>query len=200
MFYYLSKLLPRLVYPTGLAVVLLVLALLLRRHRRHTTVLVALAVATLWLGGNKLVSMTLVRALEWRHPPLTLPQESAVDAIVVLGGGIRAQSPPRSFHEVGEAGDRVLYAAQLYREGRAPTIVVSGALGPAQDEIDSSEAASMADMLVFLGVPRSNILLEQVSRNTYENSIESSRVLAEHGLSQVLLVTSAMHMPRAYGV
>jgi uncharacterized SAM-binding protein YcdF (DUF218 family) len=199
-FYYLSKLLPRLVYPTGLAVVLLVLALLLRHHRRYTTVLVALAVATLWLGGNKLVSMTLVRALEWRHAPLSLPQGAEVEAIVVLGGGIRAQSPPRSFHEVGEAGDRILYAAQLYREGLAPTIVVSGALGPAQAQVGASEAEAMADMLVFLGVPRSSILLEHTSRNTYENSIESSRLLAEHGLSQVLLVTSAMHMPRAYGV
>jgi uncharacterized SAM-binding protein YcdF (DUF218 family) len=197
-FYYLSSLLPRLVYPTGLAVVLLGLALLMRHDRRRVTILVVTAMAIIWLGGNNLVSMNLVRALEWRHAPLA--RDTQADAIVVLGGGIRAQSPPRSFHEVGEAGDRVIYAARLYREGVAPTIIVSGALAPSQSRTGTSEAESMADMLVFLGVPRSSILLEQASRNTYENATESSKVLAEQGLSQVLLVTSAMHMPRAYAV
>ncbi len=200
MFYYLSNLLPRLLYPSGLAVVLLVLALLSRNRPRRMTVLIILAVAVIWLGGNNLVAMTLVRTLEWRHSPLTVDHDARVDAIVVLGGGLRAQSPPRPFHEVGEAGDRVIYAAYLYRKGVAPTIVVSGALSPVQSQIGSSEAAAMADMLVFLGVPRNRILLEEASRNTYENAIESSKVLAEEGLSQVLLVTSAMHMPRAYAV
>jgi uncharacterized SAM-binding protein YcdF (DUF218 family) len=198
--YFLARLLPRLVLPTGFAVLLLALALLVRDGRRRATALIVLALAVIWLGGNNLVSMTLVRALEWRFPPLNLAQGAQVDAIVVLGGGTRAQSPPRAFHEVGEAGDRVIYAAQLYRAGVAPTILVSGAHSPAQSQVGASEAEAMADMLVFLGVPRESILLEQVSRNTYENAFESSRVLAEHGLSEVLLVTSALHMPRAYAV
>jgi uncharacterized SAM-binding protein YcdF (DUF218 family) len=200
MFYYLSSFLPRLFYPTGVAIGLLVLALFAREHRRRTTSLIALALAVIWFGGNNLVSMTLVRALEWRHSPLTPAQGTRADAIVVLGGGTRAQSPPRTFHEVGEAGDRVLYAAQLYREGAAPIIVVSGAHSPGQSHAGSSEAEAMADMLVFLGVPRDRIVLEDNSHNTYENSIESGKVLAERGLYEVLLVTSALHMPRAYAV
>jgi len=58
----------------------------------------------------------------------------------------------------------------------------------------------MADMLVFFGVPREAILLEDRSRNTYENAVESARILSDHGFERIVLVTSAMHMPRAYGV
>jgi uncharacterized SAM-binding protein YcdF (DUF218 family) len=87
-FHYLSKFLPLFVYPLGLACVLLALALVLRRRRRWQTALVALSLVTLWLGGNRLASMFLVRSLEWQYlPPREPPQ---AEAIVVLGGGTRA--------------------------------------------------------------------------------------------------------------
>ena len=40
-------------------------------------------------------------------------------------------------------------------------------------------------------------MLETASRNTYENAVNSKRLLGAHGLHKVLLVTSALHMPRA---
>ena len=48
-----------------------------------------------------------------------------------------------------------------------------------------------------LGVPASAILLEDKSRNTREDAQFTKELLAEHGFSKILLVTSAMHMPRA---
>ena len=46
-------------------------------------------------------------------------------------------------------------------------------------------------------MPGASIIAEAASRNTYENAVLSKQVLAEHGLQRVLLVTSALHMPRA---
>jgi uncharacterized SAM-binding protein YcdF (DUF218 family) len=55
----------------------------------------------------------------------------------------------------------------------------------------------MQSLLEEWGVPGEAILLEGASRNTHENAVLSRPLLVEHGLQRVLLVTSAMHMPRA---
>jgi uncharacterized SAM-binding protein YcdF (DUF218 family) len=58
----------------------------------------------------------------------------------------------------------------------------------------------MAELLRALGVPEDAIVLEERSRTTWENGVEARRILAERGVTRVLLVTSAMHMPRSVGV
>ena len=55
----------------------------------------------------------------------------------------------------------------------------------------------MQSLLEEWGVPDASILAEAASRNTYENAMLTRQVLAERGLHRVLLVTSALHMPRA---
>ncbi|MCU0521345.1 MAG: YdcF family protein [Anaerolineae bacterium] len=198
MFYVLSKLLPLFVYPTGLVCVLLIAAVILRHRPRASAGITVVALLILGLGANRLVSMTLTRALEWRIPPLTEATRPSADALIVLGGGLRQQLAPRPSHEVGEAGDRVLYAARLYHAGVAPALIVSGGEGPLQNPGTVSEAEAMAEMLVTLGVPRDAIVLEDTARNTYENALESAELLGFRGWTRVVLVTSAMHMPRAY--
>src|SRR5207248_5271561 len=61
------------------------------------------------------------------------------------------------------------------------------------------EAHYMRAFLAELGVPADAIVLEDRSRTTWENAVETRRVLEHHGLKRVLLVTSAAHMPRALG-
>lgn len=200
MFLYLSKFLPLFLYPAGLTCLLLILALILRRHPRWQTGLIAAALVVLWLGGNRLTTMAVVRTLEWRHVP---PPDAGIphaDAIVVLGGGTRSPEYPRPTAEVGEAGDRVLYAGYLYQHGAAPLIIVSGAALPWNGQDRPSEAEAMVDLLMLTGVPRDAIVLEPRARNTYENAIESLKILDELGIDNVILVTSALHMPRAYAI
>ena len=64
----------------------------------------------------------------------------------------------------------------------------------------SPEATDMADLLEFMGVPRSAIIEEPQALNTYENAFYVKDILAERGLERILLVTSAMHMPRALAI
>lgn len=58
----------------------------------------------------------------------------------------------------------------------------------------------MTELLTLMGVPPEAILLEDRSRNTYENAIETKKLLAAEGLTEIILVTSAMHMPRAQAI
>lgn len=195
MFYLMSKLLPLFVYPLGLSCFLLLTALLLRKHPRWQSGVILGALALLWLGGNQIVAMALTRSLEWRHlPPPEMPNG---DVIVVLGGTTRAQSFPRATHEINEAGDRLFYAAHLYHQGAAPRILLSGGAAPLIDSSRRPEAYAMADVMALVGVPQEALILETGSRNTFENAQATFEILRQENVERIILVTSAVHMPRA---
>ena len=162
MFFFLSKFLPVFIFPLGLACVLLVLALAVRRHPGWQTWIIVLALALLWLGSNRLVTMMLSRSLEWQYLPGSTAHSSELpaDVIVVLGGGERSGAFPRPTSELNEAGDRLLYAAQLYRQGAAPHILVSGGNAPWVSSSSVPGAESMADILRVMGVPDEALWLE----------------------------------------
>ena len=132
--------------------------------------------AVLWLGGNRIVSMAAVGSLEWRYtPPAELP---ALDLIVVLGGGTNPAAPPRSTAEIGDSGDRIIYAAHLFQQGVAPRLLLSGG-GVAVDGLTLyPEANTMAELLVRMGVPAEALLLETRSRNTNEDAVEVKQIVA----------------------
>lgn len=195
MFLFFSKLLPIFIYPLGLACLLLLITLFLMWKRsRWAFIPIALSTIVLLIGSNGWVSSYLLKSLEFQHiPPGELP---SADAIVILGGALRSSQYPRHGAEVMEQGDRVLYGAQLYKEGKAPLIIASGGriewLGG-----ESPESGDMEAMLVTLGVPRSAILQEPDSLNTHENATNVRRLMEFKGIKKVLLVTSAIHMPRS---
>lgn len=195
MFLFLSKLLPLFLYPLGLACILMVVALVMWwRRSRWVPFPISLALMVLLLASNNWIAHGLVQSLEWQHlPPKTLP---TADAIVILGGATKSAFPPRPGVDLSEAGDRVLYGAQLYREGKAPIVISSGGRvawrggGP-------SESADMAQILNTVGVPSSAILQDPTSLNTYQNAVNVKKIMQARGIRRILLVTSAMHMPRS---
>lgn len=194
MFVILSKLLPPLVYPLGIACLLIVLSLFLRKRVRAQQAALILALLLLWASSTRWVAWGLTHDLEQRYqPPSELPQ---VEAIVVLGGGTLSGSPPRPIVEINGAGDRILYAYKLYQDGRAPRLLLSGG-GTSWVANDQDPANDMAALLGMLGVPEGALWLEPNSRNTYENAVNSRALLEARGIQRVILVTSALHMPRS---
>jgi uncharacterized SAM-binding protein YcdF (DUF218 family) len=195
MFLYLSKLLPLFFYPLGLASISLVVALVtLWKRPRTAAIAIALALTLLLVPSNAWVSHILVRSLEWQNLPLA-PVPHA-EAIVVLGGATKSAFPPRPSVDLSEHGERVIYAAQLYRQKKAPMIILSGG------RIDwygkgTPESADMALVLTSIGIPAEALVQEPNSLNTYENAVNVRKILELRGIHQILLVTSAMHMPRA---
>ena len=197
MFLFLSKLLPLFVYPVGLASILLVAALLLDKRKRLRQICIALALLLILGFGNEWTAHRLTASLEWRYLPIgELPH---ADAIILLGGGTRPQLPPRPISETNEAGERMIYAAKLYHEGKAPVIIVSGGF---IDFFGSTvpEVEAMRELLEALGVPPAAIVEEDRSRNTYENALYVKEIVTARGYDDFLLVTSAMHMPRSMAI
>lgn len=196
MFLFLSKLLPLFIYPLGLACLLMIAALvLLWKRPRWAAGAISLALFILLLSSNSWVTFVLTRSLEWQN--LHASQVPEVEAIVVLGGAIKPAIPPRPWVETSDAGDRVLYAAKLYNEGKAPIVILSGGRvkwkgsGP-------PESGDMATILQAMGVPSKAIVEDPDSLNTYQNATNVRKLLEERGIAgPVLLVTSAFHMPRS---
>jgi uncharacterized SAM-binding protein YcdF (DUF218 family) len=193
MFLSLSKLLPPFIYPLGLSCIFIIVSLLFRRRkRRAAAAAIFIALAILFVGGNQWAALWLARSLEWREIPSgPLPQ---ADAIVILGGAVNEAAWPRPWVHLTGAGDRLLYAAKLYREGKAPLLILCGGSSHLNSQ---PEAASMAEVLEFIGVPDSAIVMEPESLNTHQNAVNTREIMAKRGIHRVLLVTSAMHMPRA---
>jgi len=195
---FLSKFLPIFVYPVGLVCILLVTVLLSKRWPRWQQIGVLLALAVLLIGGNHWVANGLTRSLEWQYLPMDeIPQ---AEVIVVLGGGTQPMIEPRPLVEVNGAGDRIIYATWLYKQGAAEHLLVSGGRIPwlsAGVDKQQTPAQEMAFLLELFGVPRDAIWLEETSRNTYENALYSRQLLQEMDIKRIILVTSAMHMPRS---
>ena len=196
MAFFLSKFLPTLVFPLGAACLFIAVSLIAQARKRSRMAIAAnlAALAILCLMGNPAVSHMLVRPLETRDIPSgPLPQ---VDAIVVLGGVTGPALPPQPTIHLTGGADRLTYGAELYRTHKAPLVILSGGGMPWNKGLPP-ESAQMAEIMQMLGVPRSAILEESASRNSHENAADTSRLLLAHNLHRILLVTSAMAMPRA---
>jgi uncharacterized SAM-binding protein YcdF (DUF218 family) len=75
-------------------------------------------------------------------------------------------------------------------------VLVSGG----KNDPDSSDAACavlMHDFLVERGVSAADLIVETESRTTYENAVESARLLELHGIHKIVLVADAVDMFRA---
>jgi uncharacterized SAM-binding protein YcdF (DUF218 family) len=111
------------------------------------------------------------------------------DVIVVLGSGLRRD---------GRAGDalwrRSLVAAQAYHNGLAPNIICTGGVGENQNR---SEAEVCREILIGEDVPTIAIVLEENSRSTEENALNTRAIMAERGWTTAVVVTDSFHMLRA---
>lgn len=142
-----------------------------------------------------LVGYLLIGTLEWHYPPQDqLPPD--IDVIVTLGGGV---NPPTAFRKTaevtGSSYDRCLHTIGLYRALQRPKVILCG--GRTEGAEYASEAAVMREMLLRFDVRDEDIILEENSKNTYENTTQTCQTLRQHGFRKPILVTAARHMLRS---
>lgn len=114
-------------------------------------------------------------------------------SILVLGSGPGALGTGIS--NTGKL--RTMRAAQLYREGKAPFLIVSGgAVHPAHTDI--FEAMGMKRELVErYGIPASAVLIEPQARHTTTNFRNAARLIFRYGLPMdrpSIVTSSASHI------
>jgi uncharacterized SAM-binding protein YcdF (DUF218 family) len=138
------------------------------RTRLFLGLTVGLALALLLAAGPFLVV----------HDPL-----QPADAIVVIGGDHKPE--------------RLRRAAELYRQGYAPLIIISAGTIVLEGDQHIPEAHVMVRQARELGLPEDTLILEQASKSTYENAVYSKALCQTKGITSILLITSAYHSRRA---
>jgi uncharacterized SAM-binding protein YcdF (DUF218 family) len=99
---------------------------------------------------------------------------------------------------LNDGAERVTEIAALARRFPNARIVFSG--GSANLIFAGvPESAFMLDLLESFGIPRTRVQLEERSLNTVENARFSKALINPKPGERWLLVTSALHMPRAVG-
>lgn len=151
--------------------------------------LVWIAAAVLYAFSTPLVGNALLASVE---TPYSKPAFAQAQAIVVLGGGVYHDAPEYGEDTVRSYTlERLRYAARLQRESRLPVLASGGS-----PEGDEAEAVAMWKTL------RSDFGIETrwveiTSMNTGESARNSYAILEPFGITRIMLVTHAWHMPRA---
>ena len=181
-----------LLLPTNLLILIAAGLYWQRRHPRAIW-LCWVSLSLLLVFSTRLGALLLVAPLEHQNPALQAIPGTA-QAIVVLAGSRLSRAPDAAGKDLPSTITlaRLRYAAQLHRSSGLPILVSGG--NPDGDA--ESEAALMARSLHDdFGVTAT--WQDSRSNNTAENASNSTDILRKAGLNHVLLVTDAIHMPRA---
>jgi uncharacterized SAM-binding protein YcdF (DUF218 family) len=117
----------------------------------------------------------------------------AAEAIVVLAAAVDSPQPQRPYALANhDSYERIQHAAWLFKKWKALPILVCGG-----GEDPESYSQTMRHLLESEGVPADLIWVDARSRSTYENALDGSRILRQHGVSRIALVVDARSMPRA---
>jgi uncharacterized SAM-binding protein YcdF (DUF218 family) len=170
--------------------------LMCRRWPRTGAAIARLSLVLLAVLSTTAGARLLIRPLEAMTPALQVPTAARAQAIVVLGGGRRRNAPEYEGQDVPLAPvlGRLRYAVRLHRQTGLPMLVTGG--NPGMDAEADSEAELMARVLRddFNAPAR---WVEDESYNTAQNARYSAAMLRQAGVSRILLVTDALHMPRS---
>lgn len=112
-----------------------------------------------------------------------------VDAIVVLGAA-QYEGRPSPIYRA-----RLGHALELFRREVAPLLVFTGGRGVPGERYSEGGAGRL--WALDHGVPDDAILVEETSRNTFENLRNVARMLGDRGMDEVVLVSDPFHMYRA---
>lgn len=172
---------------------LLALLAIVLQYSRTAFLAGTLALGWLYLCSTAVFADYLMGILEDPYPPKALSVIADADVIVLLGGAIRGDTHMGTLGDLNQQADRLVYAVQLYKAGKAPRLLVTGGAPPGA----RSEAEIMSDLLQVMGVPASAILQERESRDSHDNAVYTAAMLNRLGMKKILLVTSAFHMRRS---
>ena len=169
-----DKTLALLAMPLGVAFLACALALVARlcRRRRLAAGLLAAGLVWLWAWSTPLISQRLRPLLVDPPPAASQEQMAGADAIVLLSAA--------------SDGAIFLHAADLYRAGLAPIVVLSGVSAWAAEP--AAHMMPKRKLLEGLGVPPTAILVEDRSRNTRQNAVFTAALAAPLGIERILHV------------
>lgn len=112
--------------------------------------------------------------------------DAKADCIVVPGAAVWPNRQP---------SDALLYrletALELYRDGRASTIIVTGG-----GTGNYAEGVVMGEWLTARGVPETCVIVENHSATTRDSGVHVARIMRQQGFESALVVSQWFHVAR----
>jgi len=169
------------------------------RRQWRSAAWLGIPTALLFLLGSTPLVHTLVASAERPYASALRSQMSTPgspsSAILVLGGGYYPSEHDLYGFALGSGASRILTGLELARQGRATNLVLGGSVPlPGTDEVTGAKVQSWVTSLGVRGIAVTNLGL---CRNTYEEALAFKPLMQSNQWTSVLLVTSALHMPRS---
>jgi uncharacterized SAM-binding protein YcdF (DUF218 family) len=181
------------------AAILIAMAVWLRLYvsKRARRLLIIAACILLVFSNPVLLRWTV---MAWEPVPEALPINDLRIRKVVVLGGMSSEHPASGRVRFASSGDRLMQALLVVHNNPVEHLVISG--GSASVLIDErGEAAFLREFLVTVGMANERIVVDSLSRNTYENAVNTRQLFETKGWpKEIVLVTSAWHLPRAIRV
>jgi uncharacterized SAM-binding protein YcdF (DUF218 family) len=194
MFFLLSKILGFLFSPFIWVCGLCLFAILTKKPKRRKKLLIS-AVVAFFIFSNGFIYNEAIRL--WEEKPGNIEKfYKTYDYGIVLGGMLSYDDEYQIVNFNG-ATNRLTATILLYKAGKIKKIIISGGSGSIA-EPEHRESVYIRDFLQKIGIPAEDILIEENSRNTRENAVNTYKLIKSQTLQgQCLLITSAMHVKRA---
>jgi uncharacterized SAM-binding protein YcdF (DUF218 family) len=190
----LKKIVTSIGLPPGIFIILLIgsgLWLFNQKQRKAGAINFIIA-GLIWGLSISPVSNTM---LKWLESDFYFSKSSHGDVIILLGERVDLSAP--GVYGIGSPSEmmlaRIIAAANLQSRTNIPLIISHGQ----EEKTEVIKAAIIKRYLVELGVPSDLIILEEQSRNTFENASYSHKICIEKGFKNPILVTSAYHLKRS---
>lgn len=197
MFFYVSKILAFLISPIVWVFALLLYSLFTKVEGRAKKLRIS-GLVILYLFSNPFLIDECYRAWEPVTPDYDLMTTKYEGAIILGGiGDIDLRLGKINF---GFGGDRLFQTLPLYHKGRVKRLIFTGGSGSIEFP-EKREGIYVKKYLRSINIPDSALVIESTSKNTYENAVNTKKLLDSLGIAgNFLLVTSGYHMPRSMAV
>jgi uncharacterized SAM-binding protein YcdF (DUF218 family) len=187
---YLHKILPLLVSPLSIVIIIILIGIFFKSKRVSLLGLLILIFCSLPIISNKLIFY-----LEKDYSLQNIKDIAKADAVVVLSGMISTiKTKEKLSYEFGGAVDRILSGIDLFKENKAPLLILTN--GKLPWSLGIPEGEYLKEFSIKFGIPKESILLTDNVQNTSQEAKSIKKLLNEPN-TNIILVTSAFHMPRA---
>ena len=187
---YLHKFLPLIASPLFFVLIVILIGTYLKSKKISFFGLLILIFCSLPIISNKLIFF-----LEKDYSRKEISNVSKADAIVVLSGMVSTiKTNGKISYEFNNAVDRILSGIDLFKEDKASYLILTN--GKLPWSLGIPEGEYLKKFSIKFGIPEDRILLTDNVQNT-DQEAKSVKKLLKTNKANIILVTSAFHMPRA---
>ena len=199
MFFVISKIVGFLINSYNLVFISLIIFLIFSKSKVRSLKFLSnlfgiIAILVITIGGFKAIPNYLIWNFESIIPNVQL---DSPDGIILLGGSFTGSKKAIDENQVGLGGtsERVIETLRLLNKYKQTSLLFVADASVLNSE-GISEAEQTKLFFNFFGVDSNRLIIKEIANNTYQESVAIAEYLKSNS-GVWILVTSALHMPRA---